>query len=78
MAKVCAKYHIVLGHSTVYHLEGNGLVESSNKSFINIIKKVLEVNTKNSQKKLINALWVDIVSTKKINRYASFSVVVRG
>eukprot|EP00253_Pinus_taeda_P015098 PITA_15098 len=42
MVDLCAKYHIVLGHSPSYHPQGNGLVESSNKSLVNIIKKLLE------------------------------------
>jgi len=41
------KYHITLGHSTAYYPQGNGLAEFSNKSLINIIKKVLEENKKN-------------------------------
>ena len=28
------QYHITLGHSTAYYLQGNGLVESSNKSIV--------------------------------------------
>eukprot|EP00253_Pinus_taeda_P020495 PITA_20495 len=40
------KYHITLGHSTAYYSQGNGLAKSSNKSLINIIKKVLEENKK--------------------------------
>ena len=65
MVEFCEKYHTTLGHSTAYYPQGNGLDESSNKSPINIIKKVLEVNKKNRHKKLINYLWVDRVSTKK-------------
>jgi len=41
------------------------LAESSNKSLINIIKKVLEENKKNWHKKLVNALWADRLSTKR-------------
>jgi len=41
------KYHIILGHSTAYNPQGNGLAESSNKSLINIIKSLLEGNKKN-------------------------------
>jgi len=59
------KYHIILGHSTAYYPQGNGLAESSNKSLINIIKKVLEENKKNWHKKLINALWADRLTTKR-------------
>jgi len=61
----CHKYHITLGHSTAYYPQGNGLAESSNKSLINIIKKVLEENKKNWNKKLVNALWADRLTTKR-------------
>ena len=36
------KYHITIGNSTAYYPQGNGLDESSNKSLVNIIKKLLE------------------------------------
>eukprot|EP00253_Pinus_taeda_P015826 PITA_15826 len=61
----CHKFHITLGHSTAYYPQGNGLAESSNKSLINIIKKLLEENKKNWHRKLTNALWADRISTKK-------------
>ena len=48
-----------------YYPQGNGLVESSNKILINIIKKILEENKKNWHKKLINALWADRLITKR-------------
>ena len=35
------KYQIQLGHSTTYYPQGNGLVESLNKSLMTIIKKLL-------------------------------------
>ena len=56
MINFCHKFHITLGHSTAYYPQGNGLAESSNKSLINIIKRVLEENKKNWDKKLVNAL----------------------
>jgi hypothetical protein len=56
---------MTLGHSTAYYPQGNGLAESSNKSLINIIKKVLEENKKNWHKKLVNALWADRLTTKR-------------
>ena len=52
MTNFCHKYHISLGHSSDYYPQGNGLAESSNKSLINIIKKVLEENKKNWHKTL--------------------------
>lgn len=47
MVEFSAKYHFVLWHSTAYHPQENGLVKSSKKILINIIKKVLEENKKN-------------------------------
>jgi len=38
------KYNIILGHSTAYYPQGSGLAESSNKSLVNIIKKVIDEN----------------------------------
>jgi hypothetical protein len=61
----CRKYEITLGHSTSYYPEGNGLAESSNKILFNIIKKLMQDNKKSLQNKLVNALWVDILTTKR-------------
>jgi len=71
----CYKYNIILGHSTTYHPQGNGLAESSNKSLVNIIKKLLEINKKSWHKKLINALWADQVSQKKSIGMSPFELV---
>eukprot|EP00253_Pinus_taeda_P009819 PITA_09819 len=65
MINFCHKFHIILGHSSAYYPQGNGLAKSSNKILINIIKKMLEENKKNWHRKLTNALWTDRLSTKK-------------
>lgn len=65
MIKFCHKFHIALGHSIAYYPQSNGPAESSNKSLINIIKKVLEENKKNWHKMLVNALWADRLTTKR-------------
>jgi hypothetical protein len=44
--KVYEQYGIALFHSTPYYPQGNGLEESSNKSLIKIIKKLLEDHKK--------------------------------
>eukprot|EP00253_Pinus_taeda_P011509 PITA_11509 len=75
MVDFCYKYNISLGHSTAYHPQGNGLAESSNKSLVNIIKKLLEINKKSWHKKLVNALWVDRVSQKKSIGMSPFELV---
>jgi len=75
MVEFCHKYHIILGHSTTYHPQGNGLAESSNKSLVNIIKKLLEINKKSWNKRLVHALWADQISQKKSIGMSSFELV---
>jgi hypothetical protein len=57
-------YNIELGHSTAYYPQGNGLVESSNKNLIKIIKKMLSQNKKAWDSHLKYAVWADIVNIK--------------
>jgi len=75
MVEFCNKYNITLGHSMTYYPQGNKLAESSNKSLVNIIKKMLEVNKKNWHQKLVNALWVNRVSSKKSIGMSHFELV---
>jgi len=75
MVDFCHKYHISLGHSTTYYPQGNGLAESSNKSLVNIIKKILEDNKKSWHNKLIYALWADRLTTKKSIGMSPFQLV---
>jgi hypothetical protein len=65
MVDFCQKYNIVLGHSTTYYPQGNGLVESSNKSLMTIIKNVLTENKKAWHVHLKYALWANRIGTKK-------------
>jgi len=44
---MCDSMGIKLVHSTSYYPQGNGLAESSNKSLISIVKKLLEDNKRN-------------------------------
>ena len=46
LVKMCEPMGIQLVHSTSYYPQGNGLAESSNKSFVRIIRKLLETNQK--------------------------------
>jgi hypothetical protein len=57
MINFCQKYNIVLGHSTAYYPQGNRLAKSSNKSLVNIIKKVLDENKRSWHVHLKYALW---------------------
>jgi transposase InsO family protein len=65
IVKFCNDYGITLSYSTTYYPQGNGLVESSNKRLIRIIKNLLQENNKSWHKKMIFSLWEDRVSTKK-------------
>jgi hypothetical protein len=75
MISFCQKYNIVLGHSTAYYPQGNRLAESSNKSMINIIKKVLKENEKSWHLHLKYALWANRIGTKKSIGTSPFQMV---
>jgi hypothetical protein len=65
LAKFCEQFSIKLIHSTPYYPQGNGLVESSKKILIRIIKRLLEDNKRAWSLKLKFALWADRVTTKR-------------
>ena len=50
-------------------------MDSSSKSLVNIIKKLLETNKNSWHKKLVNALWADRVSQKKSIGMSPFELV---
>jgi hypothetical protein len=58
-----------------YYPQGNGLAESSNKSLINVIKKVLDDNKKSWHVHLKYALWVNRIGTKKSIGTSPFQMV---
>jgi hypothetical protein len=76
MINFCQKYNIILGHSTAYYPQGNGLVESSNKILMIIIKKFL---TKN-KKILAYSLKVRLMGKpnwhQEIYRHVSFPIIL--
>jgi transposase InsO family protein len=73
--KFCEQFGISLIHSTPYYPQGNGLAESSNKSLIKLIKKLLEDNKRAWDSKLKFALWADRVTTKKSLGLSPFQLV---
>ena len=68
-------YHITVGHSIACYPQGNRIAESSNKSLVNIIKKLLEDNKKTWNKTLVNALWAHRLTTKKSIGASSYKLV---
>jgi hypothetical protein len=75
MEKFCSDYNITLVHSTYYYPQGNGLVESSNKSLARIIKNLLQDNKKSWHKKLSHALWTDRINPKRSIATSPFQIV---
>jgi len=75
LVAMCVSMGIKLVHSTSYYPQGNGLTETSNKTLIRIIKKLLEDNKKNWDSKLKYALWADRVTIKKSTGNSPFRLV---
>jgi transposase InsO family protein len=62
--KFCGEYGIIMGQSSNYYPQGNGLDESTNKTLIQILKKTITVNQRNWHVKLIDALWASRLTPK--------------
>jgi transposase InsO family protein len=57
-------YAVVHRQSTVYYPQGNGLAESTNKTLQTILRKIVEVNRTDWDRKLHSALWAYRTSYK--------------
>ena len=55
---------IRIRYSANYHPRGNGLVESTNKKLLKILKRTISVHHRNWHTELVNALWADRVTPK--------------
>jgi hypothetical protein len=75
MISFCQKYNIVLDHSTAYYPQGNELAESSNKSLVTVIKKVLDENKRSWHVHLKYALWENHIITKRSIDISPFQMV---
>ena len=75
MVIFCEENGIVLKQSTPYYPHGNGLVESTNKSIIQSIKKLLSQNKRSWDSMLKYALWADRIPIKKAIGTSPFQLV---
>jgi transposase InsO family protein len=75
LVKLYEQFGIKLIHSTPYYPQGNGLAESSKKSLIRIIKRLLEDNKKDWNSKMKFALWADRVTKKRSIGISPFQLV---
>jgi transposase InsO family protein len=56
-AEFCREYGIIMGQSSNYYPQGNSLIESTNKTRVQILKKTIDKNQRNWHLKLMDALW---------------------
>ena len=75
MVAFCENNRIVSKHSAPYYPRGNGLVDSTNKSIIQSIKKLLKQNKQSWDSRLKYALWEDRITIKKGIRTSPFQLV---
>jgi 5'-3' exonuclease len=69
------EYGIVMGQSSNYYPQVNGLAESTNKTLIQILKKTIDKNQRNWHLKLIDGLWASIMTLKDITRMSPYTLV---
>jgi hypothetical protein len=70
----CGEYGIFMGKSSSYYPQGNGLAEYTNKTLIQILKKTIDKNQRNWHLKLIDTLWVSIMTLKDNTRMYPYTL----
>jgi transposase InsO family protein len=73
--ELCRQYRIIMGQSLNYYPQGNGLVESTNKTLLQILKKTIDSNQRNWHMKLTETLW-EIRTTPKDSTGMSLYLLV--
>jgi hypothetical protein len=73
--KFCGEFGIIMGQSSNYYPQGNGLVESTNKTLIQILKKMIDLNQRNWHLKLIDALWESRLTPKDSTGNSPYTLV---
>jgi len=75
MIEFFQRYQILLHHSTPYYHQGNGLVESSNKSLVKVIRKTLADHKKSWDTHLIYVVWANRITPKISTGKSPFQLV---
>jgi transposase InsO family protein len=73
--KFCGEFGIIMGKSSNYYPQGNGLVESMNKTLIQILKKTIDQNQRNWHLKLTDALWESRMTPKDSTGVSPYALV---
>jgi len=71
----CHKFNIIIGHSTKCYPQGNGLDESSNKTMVRVLKKIITENQRNWDSQTKSSLCTNCVTPKQSTRKSPFELV---
>jgi transposase InsO family protein len=71
----CGEYGIIMCQSSNYYPQGNGLVESTNKTLVQILKKTIDKNQNNWHLKLKHVLWESRMTPKDSIRMSPYLLV---
>jgi hypothetical protein len=71
----CGQYGIIKGQSSNYYPQGNGLVESTKKTLVQILKKIFDNNQRNWHMKLTDALWEKITTLNDSTEMSPYLLV---
>ncbi|XP_058185752.1 uncharacterized protein LOC131302976 [Rhododendron vialii] len=67
--------NIIISNSTPYYAQGNGQAESTNRTFVNIIEKMVEDNPRAWHELLSEALWAYRTSKKEATNITPYMLV---
>jgi hypothetical protein len=77
LSKFSLEKGITLKYTSNYYPHGNGLVESTNKNMIQILKRTVVDHKRNWHNALLNALWANCVTPKASIGTSSYFLVYR-
>ncbi|XP_058185781.1 uncharacterized protein LOC131303007 [Rhododendron vialii] len=69
------KQNIIISNSTPYYAQGNGQAESTNRTLVNIIEKMVEDNPRAWHELLSEALWTYRTSKKEATNITPYMLV---
>ncbi|XP_058217951.1 uncharacterized protein LOC131328970 [Rhododendron vialii] len=70
-----AQQNIIMSNSTPYYAQGNGQAESTNRTLVNIIEKMVENNLRAWHELLSEALWAYRTSKKEATNMTPYMLV---
>lgn len=72
---MCKEYGTNLTYDLNYKPQGNGQDDSSNKNFLKIIRRTLELNKRKWGEQLKFTIWADTISAKRVTCKIPFELV---